>query len=276
MDQLGINGWQLLIQLIAFLVFIWLLWKFAVGPIVNVLDQRQHRISESMAAAERMQAELRSTQARNEEVLLEARREAQDILSTARTNGEQMLTRAREEANTQAETYLTRAEESLRQESEQARQLLRREVADLAVMAAGRIIRKELDPGAQTQLIEDTLADASRVSTNGTLSGNGVQASANREALVGATRSPAPSENPVSASPTAGTGDVPVDTSVRPEPNTGNQETLEGAMQSPGGPEGSVSAAPAAGTSDVPVDTSERPEPDTNQSSVSYRPSRRS
>lgn len=166
MDQLGINGWQLIIQLIAFLVFIWLLWRFAVGPIVGVLDQRQHRISESMAAAERMQAELRATQARNEEVLVQARREAQDILTTARTNGEQLLTRAREEANAQAETYLSRAEETLRQETEQARQVLQREVADLAVMAAGRIIRKELDPQAQNQLIQETLADASRMSRN--------------------------------------------------------------------------------------------------------------
>lgn len=166
MGQLGINGWQLVIQLIAFLVFIWLLWKFAVGPIVKVLDQRQERIGESMAAAERMQAELKATQSRNEEVLLEARREAQEILATARLNGEQMMTRARDEANAQAETYLTRAQESLRQETEQARQQLRREVGDLAVLAAGRIIRKELDPQAQSRLIEETLSDAGAVSRN--------------------------------------------------------------------------------------------------------------
>ncbi len=166
MDQLGINGWQLVIQLIAFLVFIWLLWKFAVGPIVSILDQRQTRISESMAAAERMQAELRATQSRNEEVLLQARREAQDILSMARQNSEQMIARARDQANAQAETYLTRAQESLRQETDQARQQLRQEVADLAVMAAGRIIRKELDPQAQSRLIEETLLDASRTSQN--------------------------------------------------------------------------------------------------------------
>ena len=87
--DLGINGWQLLIQLIAFIVFIALLWKFAVGPITRVLDERQLKIRESMEAAERMQAELKDTQARNEQVLQEARREAQDIVSTARTNGDQ-------------------------------------------------------------------------------------------------------------------------------------------------------------------------------------------
>ena len=158
--DLGINGWQLGIQLVAFIVFIALLWKFAVGPITNVLDERQDKIRESMEAAERMQAELKDTQARNEQVLQEARREAQDIVSTARTNGEQMIAKAREEAGAQADEYLERARGTLRQETEQARQQLRNEVADLAVMAAGRIVRKELDPSAQARLIEDTLAEA--------------------------------------------------------------------------------------------------------------------
>lgn len=158
--DLGINGWQLLIQLIAFIVFVWLLWKFAVGPITKVLDERQARIRESMEAAERMQAELKDTQARNEQVLHEARREAQEIVSTARTNGDQMIARAREEAAAQAEEYLERARGTLRQETEQARQQLRNEVADLAVTAAGRIVRKELDPSSQARLIEETLAEA--------------------------------------------------------------------------------------------------------------------
>ena len=158
--DLGINGWQLVIQLIAFVVFIALLWKFAVGPITNVLDQRQDKIRESMEAAERMQAELKDTQARNEQVLQEARREAQDIVSTARTNGDQMIARAREEAAAQADEYLERARGTLRQETEQARQQLRNDVADLAVMAAGRIVKKELDPASQARLIEETLAEA--------------------------------------------------------------------------------------------------------------------
>jgi F-type H+-transporting ATPase subunit b len=165
-DQFGLNLWQFIIQLIAFLVFCWLLWKFAVGPIVKVMDERQGRIRESMASAERMQQELKATQARNEEALLEARREAQEIVANARQSGEQLLARAREEANAQAETYLARAQETLRQESEQARQQLRDEVADIATLAAGRILRKELNPAAQKQLIQETLAGAGQASQN--------------------------------------------------------------------------------------------------------------
>lgn len=166
MDKLGINGWQLAVQLVAFLVFIYLLWRFAVGPIVRVLDQRAERIRESMASAERMQAELKETQARNEDALIHARREAQEIVASARQTGEQMIANARTEASVQQEEYLKRAEDTLRQQTEEARIALRKEVGDLAVLAAGRIVRKELDPATQAKLIEQTLADASRVSRN--------------------------------------------------------------------------------------------------------------
>ncbi|HVL25636.1 MAG TPA: F0F1 ATP synthase subunit B [Thermomicrobiales bacterium] len=161
MDQLGINGWQLAVQMVAFIIFVFLLWRFALKPIVGVLDQRQARISESMSAAERMQQELKETQARNEEVLQQARREAQDVLVTARQNAEQIEARAREKADAAANEFLTRAQETLRQETAQARQALRQEVGDLAVTAAGRILRKEIDPDAQRSIIESTLAEAS-------------------------------------------------------------------------------------------------------------------
>ncbi len=160
LGSLGINGWNLIVQLVAFLIFIYLLWRYALGPIVGVLDQRSDRIRESMEAAQRMQAELQATAARNEEVLGEARREAQQIVSNAR-----------EEAGAQAEEYLTRAESTLRQETEQARQQLRQEVADLAVTAAGRIVRKELDPATQSRLIQETLAEAGTVVRPGNGSG---------------------------------------------------------------------------------------------------------
>ena len=163
-ESLGINAWNLIIQLIAFIIFLWLLWRFALGPITRVIDERQGRIRESVEAAERMKVELAATAARNEEVLAEARQQAQQIVAQAREAGEATLVRAREQANAQAEEYLTRAEATLRQETQQARQQLRQEVADLAVMAASRIVRKELDPAAQTRLIEEALAD---VSANG-------------------------------------------------------------------------------------------------------------
>jgi F-type H+-transporting ATPase subunit b len=160
MSDLGIDGWKLIVQLIAFLLFIFLLWKYALGPIVNAIDSRTAKIEESMSAAEKMQADLKATAARNEEALQEARREAQQIIVNAREASESMLNRAREDAGRQADEYLTRAQASLRAETDQARLQLRQELADLATTAAGKIVRKELDPSTQNQLIEETLAEA--------------------------------------------------------------------------------------------------------------------
>jgi F-type H+-transporting ATPase subunit b len=158
--ELGLNLPGLLVQLVAFLVFIVLFWKYALGPITNMLDERSRRISESMQAAENMKQEMAAASVRNEEILAEARQQAQQIISQAREVSEATVARAQKEAGEQADEYLARAQATLRQETEQARLQLRQELADLAVMAAGRIVRKELDPAAQSRLIEETLAEA--------------------------------------------------------------------------------------------------------------------
>jgi F-type H+-transporting ATPase subunit b len=162
MEALGINGVNLLIQLFAFVVFIAIFWKFALGPITRMLDERQERIRESMEAAERMEQELAATQARNEETLQEARREAQEILSTARDNSEQILNRAREQSQEQADQMIAKAEATIAAERQQAWNELREEVAELAITAATKIVRQELDREKHSELIRETLAEAER------------------------------------------------------------------------------------------------------------------
>lgn len=159
MGQLGINAWNLAVQLVAFIIFVYLFWRYALGPITNMLDERSKRIADSMAAAEKMRQEMAAASARNEEILAEARQQAQQIITQAREVGDATMARAQKEAGEQADAYLARAQATLRQETEQARLQLRQELADLAVMAAGRIVKKELDPAAQTRLIEETLAE---------------------------------------------------------------------------------------------------------------------
>ena len=161
MDALGVSGWKLIVQLISFAIFIILLWRLGGGPIARMLDQRQDKIREGMEAADRMKAELQATAAKNEEVLRQARADAQQILVDARATGDAQIARAKEEAERQGEEYLTRARQTLQSETEAARQQLRQEIADLAVTAATKIVRKELDPAAQARLIEETLSEAS-------------------------------------------------------------------------------------------------------------------
>lgn len=160
MEALGLDGVNLIVQLIAFLVFVGVFWKFALGPITRMLDERQERIRDSMEAAERMERELAATQARNEEVLAEARRDAQEVLKSARESSEQIMERARAQAQEQTEEMLEKARTSIESERQQAWVQLRQDVADLAITAATKIVRQELDREKHAQLIQETLAEA--------------------------------------------------------------------------------------------------------------------
>lgn len=167
MGALGINAANLIVQILAFLLFIWLFWKFALGPITRMLDTRQERIRESIEAAQRMEDELQKTRAQNEEIMAEARREAQALIARAREVSDQNIARSKEQAQVQADEMIVKAREAIAAETVQARADLRREVGDLAVLAASKIVRANLDRDAQSRLIEDALAEAGATSNNG-------------------------------------------------------------------------------------------------------------
>lgn len=160
MGDLGITWVNLLVQLIAFALFIYLFWKYALGPITSMKDAREQRIRESLERAQTIEQELRSTRAQNEEILNEARREAQAILQNARELAEQNSARAMEQAQAQADDMLEKARRAFEAEVRQARSELRQEVADLAILAATKIVRANIDRDDQTRLIEEALAEA--------------------------------------------------------------------------------------------------------------------
>ncbi len=161
MEALGIQPANLIFQIIAFLILIWALNKYAFGPVMRTLDARAERIRQSMNTAEQIERDMAETQRRNQAILDEARREAQGIVVRSREAGDELLARAREEATAQRERELERARQQIRAETEQAKEELRREFADLTVLAASRIVRQELDPAKHMQLIQQTLAEAS-------------------------------------------------------------------------------------------------------------------
>lgn len=167
MDALGINAANLIVQILAFVLFIWLFWKFALGPITRMLDTRQERIRESIEAAQRMEDELQKTRAQNEEIMAEARREAQALIARAREVSDQNIARSKEQAQVQADEMIVKAREAIVAETAQARADLRREVGDLAVLAASKIVRANLDRDAQSRLIEEALAEAGATGSNG-------------------------------------------------------------------------------------------------------------
>ena len=153
--NVGLAFWLVL----SFLLLLGLLSKFAFPAILGGLKEREQTIEESMSRAERALAEAKQLQADNESARRDAERQAQAILREAREQAEAQ--RAADVDKTRAE--IARLNESARadiaREKQQALTELRQEVSSLAIGAAEKILRENLDPARQSALVDQFLAD---------------------------------------------------------------------------------------------------------------------
>lgn len=160
MEGLGINLEGLIAQLINFLLLFFILRKFLFPHVLRMLDARAARIRESMERAEQVQRDAERMEQQFQERLTEARREGQQIVANANQIAQRIQAEAQERAGREAETFLTRAREQINRETEQARVQLRQEVAGLAILAASRVIERDLDQTRHVELIDRVLAEA--------------------------------------------------------------------------------------------------------------------
>jgi F-type H+-transporting ATPase subunit b len=164
MAALGLDPLLLLWQALAFGLLVFLLYRFAYKPILNMLDQRAERIRESIAQAEQIKRDLAEAQRRGEEEMARARRDAQELLQNARTASERTIAAARDEAQHQREKMLEEARAQITNETERAKIELRREVGRLTILAATRVIGQELqtNPALHERLVDEALEQIDR------------------------------------------------------------------------------------------------------------------
>jgi F-type H+-transporting ATPase subunit b len=156
---LTLNG-TLIAQLLIFLVMLGVLYRFAWGPLLKILNERRERIQQGVEATERAKRELEEAERERQAKLEEARREAQAILDRIAKQGEDLRKELEAKAREQADALIARARAEIGQEREKAVLDLRSQVADLAVMAASRIIGESLDAKKHRELIERAIEEA--------------------------------------------------------------------------------------------------------------------
>jgi len=145
----------LIAQSIAFALFVWFCMKFVWPPIVKALAERQQNIADGLAAAEKGRHEHQLAEKRATEVLHEARGKANEVIAMAEKRAAEIVDEAKGQARVEAERVMVGARADIEQERNQAREKLRAAVADLAVQAAGQILRKEIDRSAHAKLLDD-------------------------------------------------------------------------------------------------------------------------
>ena len=151
----GLVIWKLL----AFGIFLGILYKFAWGPITDALQDRENTIDSSMRRAEDALAEAKKIQADNQKARREAEQEAQRILRETREEAEKLRAEEAEKTRAKMEQMQEQARKEIRREKQAALDDLRAEVADLAIMAAGKIIDDQLDDKRQRHLVDNFLED---------------------------------------------------------------------------------------------------------------------
>ena len=162
MEGLGVNLNGLIAQLVNFGLLFLLLWLVAYKPVLRLLDERSERIRESLERAEEIKNQAARADAEFAARRAEGLREAQEIVNRANQAADRIQREAEDRARRTADDLIARARAEIDVERQRAVAELRAQVADLAILAAGRVVRSTLDPQQHRRLIDEALADAER------------------------------------------------------------------------------------------------------------------
>jgi len=146
-------------MLIIFGIVLFILRKFAWKPILNALKDREESISQALSSAEEAKKEVAGLKADNDRIIAEARQEKNIILKEAREIKDKIIAEAKEKAIEETSKSVVLAKQQIEAEKIAAINDLKRQVAELSVMIAEKVIRKELSNKAEQEKMVDGLID---------------------------------------------------------------------------------------------------------------------
>ncbi len=144
----------LIAQAVAFALFIWFTIRFVWPPVLRAIEARQKTIADGLAAAEQGRKSLEISTRQADDEIRKARERATEIVSQAEKRISQMIGEAKTSAKEEGNREKAAAKAEIAQEVSRAREQLRDQVAALAVAGAEKILRREVDPKAHSDLLE--------------------------------------------------------------------------------------------------------------------------
>lgn len=149
----------LLGQAISFAIFVWFCVKFVWPPVLKALEERETRIADGLAAAERGKHELELADRRSTEILHEGKEKAQGFVTQAQKRGDEIIEAAKLAAQEEAERVKITAATEIEQNRNRARDELRSQVAKLALAGAEQVLMREVDEQAHREVLDKLAAD---------------------------------------------------------------------------------------------------------------------
>ena len=152
-------NFTLIAQAIAFAVLIWFTVKFVWPPLLKAIETRQKEIADGLAAASEGRSALEVAAKKSEVTLNEAKQKASEIIGQAEKRATQIVEEAKGNAKVEGERILTGAKAEIDQEVNRAKEGLRAQVSALAVAGAEKILRKEIDGKAHSEMLSKLAAE---------------------------------------------------------------------------------------------------------------------
>jgi len=160
LEGLGISVPTLLAQIINFLILLGLLYLVAYKPILRMFDERSRKIRESMELTESIKEQAARAEEEAQKRIEAASKEGQKAIAQAVRTGEEIRRKAQQEAKPEAEALIDKARLEIQRERDEAIDELRKEVTDLTIAAAEKVIERSLDKEAHRQLIDKVLEES--------------------------------------------------------------------------------------------------------------------
>ena len=149
----------LIAQALAFAALIWLIATFIWPPLLKAIEERQQKIAEGLAAADRSQKDLAQAQDKVNDLLKEARGKANEIIDQAHSRANQIVDAARDEAIAEAGRQKAAALAEIDASANRAREELRKQVSVLVVSGAEKLLRREIDANVHKSLLDELAAE---------------------------------------------------------------------------------------------------------------------
>ena len=140
---------------VTFVVLLVVLRAVAWKPLLAMLAEREQRIQESLDQAERAKTDAQAAVEENRQAMAKARADAQETVARGREAAERLAQDVRQRAEVQAEQMIEQASRTIQQEKDRAISELRRQVADLAIQAAGKVLDENLDDARNRKLVDE-------------------------------------------------------------------------------------------------------------------------
>jgi F-type H+-transporting ATPase subunit b len=149
----------LIVQMLVFATLVFAVMKWVWPVILGAMDERERRIAQGLAAAEKGEQELAAARGQADEIVREARERANQIIDHAQHRANDLVEQAKGTASSEGARLIAAAQQQIELDTTRARESLRREVAGIAVGAAAKLLGREIDASKHADLLDQLAAE---------------------------------------------------------------------------------------------------------------------